>query len=160
MGFRWLESGSEFNFNQNRLCMVLMGVARHHNYLQLNGVKLNTIQFFSITGKTELAMKNRRIKALKPVLHLVFIKITIAFSVYKQILVFVLYENLNVYSGECVCVCFLSKDAWHESEYWSHRSIYIGLLTKICWRVRDARTEHTHRPRPTWRNLSHFQVIH
>lgn len=107
MGFRWLESGSEFNFN--RLCMVLMGVARHHNYLQLNGVKLNTIQFFSITGKTELVMKNRRIKALKPVLHLVFIKITIAFSVYKQILVFVLYENLNVYSGECVCVCFLSK---------------------------------------------------
>lgn len=110
MGFRWLESGSEFNFNQNRLCMVLMGVSRHHKYLQLNGVKL-------ITGKTELAMKNRRIKALKPVQHFVFIKITIAFSVYKQILVFVLYENLNVYSGECVCVCFLSKDAWHESKY-------------------------------------------
>lgn len=42
----------------------------------------------------------------------------------------------------CVCVCFLSSDAWHETKCWSHPSIYINLLTEICWWARDARTEH------------------
>lgn len=46
----------------------------------------------------------------------------------------------------CVCVCFLSSDAWHETKCWSHPSIYINLLTEICWWARDARTKHKPHP--------------
>lgn len=59
----------------------------------------------------------------------------------------------------CVCVCLLSSDAWHETKCWSHPSIYINLLTEICWWAKDARTEHKPHPRLAHWNLSHSWVL-
>lgn len=93
MGFRWWRVGLSL-INQNRLCLVL-----------IDEVKLNTIKCFQSLAKQNSQWKIEG-KGPKTCLAFgtVFIKITIAFSVYKQILVFVFYENLNVYSRACVFV--------------------------------------------------------